>query len=228
MIKHSWSEMEWLRERLRDGLELLLLAHQYAELDDSAVELLAIKYVDLRDGGMVECDMQWLLGQSLLIHHIEITLPGDEQREFRPGGAAVGTRSCFTLSSDGLAFAKSILFSGQSENPTTPHSGALPSTKMRAGRSRPIWDPLRQELSYHDVLVKRFRLPSPNQTAILSAFEEEDWPARIDDPLPPKAEQDPKRRLHDTIRNLNRSHRKQLLRFSGDGSGQGVIWEPAS
>jgi hypothetical protein len=47
---------------------------------------------------------------------------------------------------------------------------------------------------------------------------------RIDDPLPPQADQDPKRRLHDTINALNRKQRQRVIRFSGDGTGQGVRW----
>ena len=48
---------------------------------------------------------------------------------------------------------------------------------------------------------------------------------RIDDPLPPVPEQDPKRRLHDTIKCLNRNHRRKAIRFHGDGTGEGVCWE---
>ncbi len=60
---------------------------------------------------------------------------------------------------------------------------------------------------------------------VLTAFEEEAWPVRIDDPLPPHPEQDPKRRLHDTITSLNRHQRRPLIRFVGDGSGEGIRWE---
>ena len=59
---------------------------------------------------------------------------------------------------------------------------------------------------------------------ILAAFEEEGWPPRIDDPLPPKPDQDPKRRLHDTINSLNRNQQHLLIQFFGDGSGQGIRW----
>ena len=48
---------------------------------------------------------------------------------------------------------------------------------------------------------------------------------RIDDPLSPKLDQDPKRRLHDTINSLNRNQKRPLVRFLGDGSGQCVRWE---
>lgn len=57
------------------------------------------------------------------------------------------------------------------------------------------------------------------------AFEEEGWPPRIDDPLPPLAQLDPRRRLHDTIKALNRKQKRALLRFMGDGSGEGIRWE---
>ena len=89
----------------------------------------------------------------------------------------------------------------------------------------PTWDCDRQELRLGHQVVKEFKLHSPNQVTILTAFEEEGWPPRVDDPLPPRAEIDVKQRLHDTIKSLNRSQKIQLIRFRGDGTGQGVRWE---
>jgi hypothetical protein len=63
------------------------------------------------------------------------------------------------------------------------------------------------------------------QEAILMAFEEENWPPRIDDPLPVHPDMLPKRRLHDTIKSLNRNQKRPLIRFMGDGTGEGVRWE---
>jgi hypothetical protein len=60
------------------------------------------------------------------------------------------------------------------------------------------------------------------------AFEEEGWPYRIDDPLPPKGETHPTTRLHDTIKWLNRNREHPLLRFLGDGTGEGLCWEPVA
>jgi len=77
-----------------------------------------------------------------------------------------------------------------------------------------------------EMVVKQFKVPAPNQEVILASFEEEGWPPRIDDPLPPQADQDSKRRLHDTIITLNRHQKNRLIRFSGDGSGEGVRWDP--
>ncbi len=90
----------------------------------------------------------------------------------------------------------------------------------------PTWDRDRQELKWGPSLVKQFKLPSINQQTILMAFEEEHWPPRIDDPLPPDDDMDPKRRLNDTIKSLNRNQKNRRIRFLGDGSGRGVRWEP--
>ena len=50
--------------------------------------------------------------------------------------------------------------------------------------SLPSWDAQRRVLQLGNELVKLFRVPAPNQEAVLSAFEEEGWPFRVDDPLP--------------------------------------------
>jgi hypothetical protein len=68
-------------------------------------------------------------------------------------------------------------------------------------------------------------VPAENQERILAAFEEEGWPVHIHDPLPPHSDQDSKRRLHNTINSLNRHQKQPLIRFSGNGSGQGIRWE---
>jgi hypothetical protein len=77
-------------------------------------------------------------------------------------------------------------------------------------------------------VVKRFREPAPNQVAILRAFEEEGWPARIDDPLFGGLNgAQAKQRLHDAIKRLNASQLHQRIRFHGDGTGTGIWWELA-
>lgn len=77
---------------------------------------------------------------------------------------------------------------------------------------------------YRGRLVKQFRQPSAVQELILSAFEEQRWACRIDDPLPPKTGQDCKRRLADAICRLNLHQVTRLLNFVGDGTGRGVMW----
>jgi hypothetical protein len=93
--------------------------------------------------------------------------------------------------------------------------------------SKPQWDAAYRELRLGKCVVKEYRVPSVNQEAILSAFQEEGWPHRIDDPLPPQENIEPKCRLHDAIKRLNRSQKDRLIRFRGDGTGEGVCWEYA-
>ncbi len=95
-----------------------------------------------------------------------------------------------------------------------------------AGNPRPRWDAVRRELWFRGQLVKRFRVPAANQTIILDAFEVDGWPPRIDDPLPGVTGIVAKRRLHDTIKALNHKQKDGCLRFRGDGTGEGIFWEP--
>jgi hypothetical protein len=61
---------------------------------------------------------------------------------------------------------------------------------------------------------------------ILESFEEQGWPESIDDPLPVERDIDPKRRLHDAIKRLNRNQRCRAISFHGNGNGQGIAWRP--
>jgi hypothetical protein len=92
----------------------------------------------------------------------------------------------------------------------------------------PCWDAEARWLRLGGRLLKVFRQPARNQTALLDVFQEEGWPAHIDDPLTlagGEDEGDAKRRLHETIKNLNRGLPPGTIRFRGDGTGQGVTWE---
>jgi hypothetical protein len=111
------------------------------------------------------------------------------------------------------------------DQPTASGNGAPPQQNTLL---KPCWDPDLNRLTLGDLVVKEYRTPAPNQQLILSAFQEENWPPRIDDPLPPHPDQDPKRRLHETVVSLNRNQRNPVLKFSGDGSGLGVRWITSS
>ncbi len=106
-------------------------------------------------------------------------------------------------------------------------NGASPSGKLteRLSSSQPCWNSCDRTLRVGDDVVKHFKWRAANQEAILNAFEEEGWPPRVDDPLPPQVDQDAKRRLSDTIKGLNKKQIQQLIRFHGDGTGEGITWE---
>jgi hypothetical protein len=107
----------------------------------------------------------------------------------------------------------------------SPHFKANCQTGKHGKSVMPVWDKKCRELRLGDVVVKRFRWPASNQERILQAFQEEGWPPKIIDPLPPHPSICPKRRLHDAIKCLNRRQIDGLLRFRGDGTGQGVVVE---
>jgi hypothetical protein len=84
------------------------------------------------------------------------------------------------------------------------------------------------ELWVGDKLIKAYREQAQNQKHVLEAFQKADWKHRIDDPIPNLLRHRPyyaKRRLRDTITGLNADHITQgVIRFRGDGTGNGVIW----
>jgi hypothetical protein len=224
-------EQSWMQQRLTKSLRLLLIAAKYVETSQCERCQMAIRFQELSDAGIEITDCRWLLIGGLVEHFTETTYPGDMERSFRNGDAILNGNSCFMLTPSGADYVAEFLSELESGEVELPKSQIVntPPVPPAAGTQRscePNWDSQRQELWYAGKLVKQYRIPSPNQVAILSAFEEESWPSRIDDPLPQHFEIDPRRRLNDTIRNLNRSRITPLIRFSGDGSGQGILWEP--
>lgn len=105
---------------------------------------------------------------------------------------------------------------GKSAN-STPVNGSTPNG--------PIWDRQRRELRVGKTVVKRFKWPAENQERVLDAFQENGWPDRLDDPLLPHPQICPKRRLHDTLKCLNRKQVNEALKFRGDGTGLGIVLE---
>lgn len=103
-------------------------------------------------------------------------------------------------------------------------STAEPTSEHRCAAEMPRWDGEARQLWCGQCLVKQFRRPALNQELVLAALEEEGWPKQIDDPLPPKKHIDPKVRLHDTIKALNRRHLHRIIHFGGDGTGRAVLW----
>jgi hypothetical protein len=212
-----------IRSRGTKAFKLLLEAHDYAELLSRDRWDFALDIRELSRGGLSANDIRWLLYRRLVEHGTETTVPGADLRTFRPAGALGFERaSCFLLTQAGIDFVRK----GEvSHFDTLPMPSREASDQPKPEELIPTWYCDRQELRLGNKIVKRFATPAPNQQLILATFPEDRWPVRIDDPLPPQGEQDPKRRLHDTINSLNRHQKEGFVRFFGDGSGEGVRWE---
>lgn len=213
-----------VRPHLQSGLNLLLQAYEYAHDLQQDVWDLAVELSVLRAAGLNNSDLRWLAGKGYIAHAIEVTGVDDSVRRFRHVPLLTFVEgTSIVLTPAGLEASAQLLANGAVRaRPATAgksagHSGLGPL---------PNWDQLRRQLRVGSEIVKEFKLPSPNQETVLAALEEEGWPPRIDDPLPPVSSIDSRRRLHDTIRALNRKQRIALIRFMGDGSGEGIRWEP--
>lgn len=200
--------------------------------------------------GVAETMLRWLAARGYVEHRLETTLPSDKSRSFRSSGRfGFADTSRFVLTTSGATFARVVLADqgklAENGRPAAPHatcprvndrpasssgtrSDGSAGVEGDAQNDTPFWDPLRREFRVGNQVVKRFKLPSANQETLLMAFQEEGWPPRIDDPLPPRPNQDSKMRLHNAIKGLNRHQKCRLVRFMGDGTGEGVLWERAA
>ncbi|QDT90443.1 hypothetical protein [Gimesia algae] len=231
--------------KIRPAVSLLLEAFQYADQTGTDSWEFAVELDDLTSLDLTRTDFRWLVRQGIVEHQREVTLEGDDGREFRAtGDLTFSNRTCFILTAKGLSVARELdqlAFSNNSASLPLVRVDCACKTTDFSQRSNirngehykpatclPTWDAERRLLCLNGKTVKHFKWTAMNQEAVLATFEEEGWPARIYDPLPPKPEQDSKRRLSDTIKCLNRKQQNRLIHFRGDGTGEAVLWEPAS
>lgn len=220
----------------------LLRAYDYARDAQADVWQFAVDIADLMSQGAHRLDLQWLLYRQFAEHARETTIPGDLTRSFRRlPFTSLPDDSCFVLTAQGAESLRAIVEKRSREVPpaesSSPHpaSGGQPSQRGAGAdptgaislksKALPIWDPNLRELSFQGQVIKRYRVPAPNQELILAAFEEDGWPDWIDDPLPPVPNIEPKRRLQATIKSLNRNQTVPKLRFHVNHNGQIVSWE---
>lgn len=171
----------------------------------------AVTAAELTAAGLRVTDLRWLTDRGLVVHAEELTHRAGRRRFAPDAGLAVTARSCFVLTAAGRRFCEGA-----------PAAQVLAELGVT---DRPCWDGRVRELTWRGRLVKRFRTPADCQEAILSAFQEEGWPPRIDDPLGRGVgRQAPRLRLRDAVRALNARQRDVRVRFAQDGTGEGVRW----
>ena len=193
---------------------------------------------------MTTGQLRVLFKRGYLSHAREVTTPQDADRRFE-APSVNGTfhrNTCFVLSKAGQArfcpdlsepdhavvempLAVSVDEAGFSaESRVAVPSPELPRHESRQGM-RASWDTASRTLFLGERVIKHFAVPAASQEAVLEAFQEEGWPTSIDDPLSPVPDQQPKARLRNTIKSLNRNQLTDVIRFRGDGTGQRVGWE---
>lgn len=229
----------WQQHKIHAAFQLLLDAYDYAREAKTSEWDFAVEIRQLRWVGMNDNDCRWMTLMGYAEHRLESTLLKDSVRTFyKAGPLKFDDRSCFVLTAKGVKAARAAdgeITGSAARRDTENVFGAVargPAATVESedrlnGDVVPNWDGDRHELRVYGRLVKRFRRPAPYQEAILAAFQEEEWPPCIADPLSPGPEIDAKRRLNDVVKSLNRHQRTPLLRFMGDGSGEGVMWRLA-
>jgi hypothetical protein len=215
--------------KFQHALTLLTEGARYAESTGGDVWDFAVEIDQFLRIGLTPNDLRFLVRLQYLDHAMELTIVGHERRHFRRAGSLHFTRrSCFVLTPPGSLAARTLLDMFSDDERATPQVRFAPAASPFAKPAVPQWDAGRHTLFFRDRIVKQFKWHAANQFTILSAFEEEGWPGRIDDPLVPSPSVYAKRRLSDTIKCLNRKQRVRLVHFHGDGTGQGVTWEAAA
>ena len=194
---------------------------------------------------MTTSDLRWLVKRGYLCHAREVTAKQDTVRRFDPAeqNLAFANTTCFLLAQAGQALLgvehspanrgvipMSVVADSLHSPFDQPDMAAGPQTDRPSDAQSgpavtPNWDRDTRTFTVGEHVVKRFRVPSSNQEAVLKAFQEEGWPTAIDDPLPPVPDCEPKRRLRDTIKSLNLNQVTRVIHFRGDGRGEGVTWK---
>jgi hypothetical protein len=206
--------------RLRRAYDLLQDAFRRAAELQIDVWQFAVELAELCGAGVTHTDLRWLVARGYAQSGSERLDVAAPLRLFRRATSlSFPDNTCFILTAKG-AEARGTGLNAEGTRPTG-------SPEVPSGCSLPQWDRERRRLLWRGRVVKEFRVPAPNQELILSAFEEEQWPPRIDDPLPLCPEMDAKDRLHEAIKSLNRRRLCKGLRFRGDGSGRGILWVSA-
>jgi hypothetical protein len=213
-------------------LRLLLQAVDDAVVAQRPATEFAVEFSECRAAGASTVDLRWLVSGQYCQHLIEVTSSTARTRKFRVAtNLAFSDSSCFVLTPTGGELARG--YADQHHEQPRASSAAVPETdgtpdsgaEDQSSPDKPCWDRRSRRLTRGLLTVKRFRRSAPNQTVILACFDEAGWPECIEDPIPPVPGSDSKRRLRDTIADLNENQEHPLIHFYGDGTGKLICWK---
>jgi hypothetical protein len=192
-------------------LAVLLKAHDAAREHGADPLQWAVEIPWLYQQGVSATDLRLLLSHGWVEQWLDATSKRATQRCLtRVRHHGLSDQGCLVLRPDAVEPARQL----------------LPAPAGVLEPARPVWHSRRRVLSYRGLVVKRFRVWTPNQIPILEAFEEEGWPVMVYSPLSADTEYQARAMLNDAVKRLNRTHvTPGLLRFHGDGTGEGIRWE---
>ena len=202
-------------------LSQLANASKYANDSGKNIWDFAVELGVFTKQGVSHLLLRWLVSQRVIEHRYEAkTAFGERRQFFEAPDSALNDRSCFAISEGGHETFDRL------KQMVQMNSFDSSDVEMGVGEQMeiPVWCPITRVLKIAGKVVKHFKWPAPNQEKLINAFAEQGWPTRLDDPLPPNGVC-PKRRLHDTIKCLNRNQINKLIKFRGDGTAQGACWE---
>jgi hypothetical protein len=177
----------------------------------------------LRELGLTDNDLRWLICKGYVEHGIEQTGFKSRKRVFRRiPNLALHDRSCFVLTQAGLSFARRAARLARRDPDGKAVSDSYGHDEDKA-RELPDWDKRSHTLYWRGKVVKHYKGHAVNQEAVLNAFKKHKWASCVAVALPADAGVSAKERLHNTIKNLNRSVRPSLC-FRQEGSGTRVRW----
>jgi hypothetical protein len=204
---------------MQAGLAELAKARAYAHATEADRWEFAVEMAQLSALGVTTSDLRWLVRSGYVETACESTDATSKTRVFSPNASLTfSNHTCFVLTEAGTSLLATLAPA------PLPTGGREPSGYVGPD-VLPAWDFQNRVLRVGSYVVKRYRRSSPNQEAVLGAFQSQGWPERIIDPLAPEGTLIPQKRLRDTISWLNRDRQQPVIRFMGDGTGIGVRWE---
>jgi hypothetical protein len=209
---------------VQKALGILLEGYEYTQDLHTSPWEFAVEITVLLAAECTLNTLRWLVRRGYVEHAVVNAEGAPTRREGQANtGRGFPEETCFMLTELGASVARSTCPRAY------PGSASGPNGQGRvvAQQEVPVWDSPHGELQFRGRLVRRFRNAASDQRAVLDAFQSHDWPEWLKDPLPrPEGRRlNPKRRLHDTIKNLNRGHKTRCLHFYGADAGRAVGWE---
>jgi hypothetical protein len=203
------------------------LLGEYWDAQDQRVDprRRALPRAHFHKAGVGDDILLWLFYHGHVEHRVQHpTAPGSPAGEPAGGTTQFHDGSLFWLTDAGAVFADALL--ADFFNRREPQSFQAAWERLAVGLLVPRYDGQDRLFCWGVHALKEFRQPAGNQELILGTAEELRWQAWFDDPLPRGGKiRNPKVRLHDVIKDLNRRQWRSLVHFRGDGTGTRVGWK---